>query len=111
MVSTFLKAGVPLNKLGLFWDLLEENGYRLAGRHPLSDIIPFILSEEKHRVKGEIADKDVSVIFDGMSRLGEAVVLVICFVSSDTWYVRIKELYTCSSLGRHYVEMSLLMSS
>ena len=87
VVSTFLKAGVPLNKLDVFQDLLEENGYRLAGRHPMSDLIPFILSEEKHRVKDEIADKDVSVIFDGTSRLGEAVVVVIRFVSSDTWCV------------------------
>ena len=86
-MSIFLKTGVPLNQLDVFLDLLVENGYRLAGRHPMSDLIPFISSEKKHRVKGEIADKDVSVIFEGTSRLSEAVVVVICFVSSDTWCV------------------------
>ena len=84
VVSTFFKAGVSLNKLDVFLDLLAENGYRLAGRHPMS---PFILSEEKHSVKGEIADMDVSVIFDGTSWPGEAVVVVTRFVSYDTWCV------------------------
>ena len=81
-MSIFLKAGVPLNQLDVFRDLLVENGYRLAGRHPMSDLISFISSEEKHRVNGEITDKD-----EGTCRLGEAVVVVIFFVSSDTWCV------------------------
>ena len=87
VVSTFLKAGVPLSKLDLFRDLLEENCYRLAGRHPMSDVIPFILSEEKRRIKDEIAGKDVSVIFDGTSRLGEALAIVVRIVNSSTWCI------------------------
>lgn len=71
VVSTFLTAGVLLNKLEVFHDLLEENGYRLAGRRQLSDLIPFVLSEEKQRIKKEIEGKDVSVIFDGTSTLGK----------------------------------------
>ena len=46
VVSTFLKAGVPLNKLDTFRELLEENGPRLAGRRSLSDLIPFIRERE-----------------------------------------------------------------
>ena len=46
VVSTFLKAGVPLNKIDVFRDVLEEGGYRLVGRRLMSDLIPFILSEE-----------------------------------------------------------------
>ena len=49
-MSTFLRASVPINKLDCFHDVLEENGYRLAGRHPLSDIIPF------HPCRGEATD-------------------------------------------------------
>ena len=81
VMSIFLKAGVPLNKLDDFRDL-EENGYRLAGRRPMSDLVPFILCEEKQRIK-EISGKDVLVVFDGTSRLGEAVVLR--FFYFETW--------------------------
>lgn len=79
VTSTILKAGVPLN---VFQDLLEENGYRLAGRRLMSDLIPFILSEEKQQIKEEINCKDESVIFDGTSRLGEAVVIVLHFIDN-----------------------------
>jgi hypothetical protein len=30
VITTFLRAGVPISKLDLFRDLLEENGFRLA---------------------------------------------------------------------------------
>ena len=39
------------------------------------DYIPFILTEEVH-LKNEIAEKDVSVAFDGTTRLGEALAVV-----------------------------------
>ena len=85
VMSTFLKAGVPLNKLDIFRDLFEEYGYQLAGRRPMSDLIPLILSKEKKRIKEEISGKDVSVIFDGTSRLGKAVVVVLRFIDFDSW--------------------------
>ena len=43
----------------------------------MSDLIPFILTEEKCRLRGEINGRDVAVIFDGTSRLGEALVVVL----------------------------------
>ena len=43
VVSTFLKAGVPLNKIDCFRDLLEENALRLTDRRNMHDYIPFIL--------------------------------------------------------------------
>ena len=39
VLTTFLKAGVPINKIDDFCDLLEENAVRLAGRRPMSDHI------------------------------------------------------------------------
>ena len=54
VVSTFLKAGVPLKKMDVFRDILEEGGYRLAGKRPMSDLIPFILSEKKQSLREEI---------------------------------------------------------
>lgn len=46
VVSTFVKAGVPLSKIDVFRSLLEEHAYSLSDRHEISDLIPFVLSEE-----------------------------------------------------------------
>ena len=83
VVSTFLKAGVPIAKMDHFRPLLEERGYCLAERKPMSDLIPFILGEEKQQIRKEIDGKDVSVIFDGTCRLGEALTVVLRFVDEN----------------------------
>ena len=82
VVSTFLKAGVPLAKLEHFRGLLEEHAYRLSDRRGMSDLIPFIRTEEQKKIKAELQGKKVSVIFDGTTRLGEALVVVLRFVDS-----------------------------
>ena len=81
VVTSFLRAGMPLNKMDSFRELLEENVTRLAGRRSLSDLIPFIHREEVGRIKQEIAGQNDSVIFDGTSRLGEAMVIILQFVT------------------------------
>ena len=61
----------PFDKAG-FSDLrclLEENGYRLTDSRSLMDMIPFILSEERARIRSELSGKFLSVIFDGTTRL------------------------------------------
>ena len=88
-----MKAGVPLNKLDVFRDFLEENGYRLAGRRPMSDPILLILSEEKQRIKEDVSGKDVSMVFDATSRLGEAVVIVLHFIHFDSWSLQKRRVY------------------
>ena len=52
----------------------------------MSDLIPFVLKEEQQRVKQEIDSKCVSVIFDGTSRLGEALAVVLCFIR-ENWTI------------------------
>ena len=84
VLRTFLKAGVPINKIDNFRDLLEENAFRLAGRKPMSDLIPFVLSEEKRQLKAEIDGLPVAVIFDGTSRLGEALAIILRFVDRSS---------------------------
>jgi hypothetical protein len=54
VVSAFLRAGVPLNKVILFRDGLEENAFRLTDRSHMSNLIPFIWKEEEKRIKNEI---------------------------------------------------------
>ncbi len=79
-----LRAGVPLINLECFRDILEENTYRLTDRRHMSDLVPFIRTEEQAKIKWEIGGKDVSAILDGTTRLGEAMAVVIRFVS-DEW--------------------------
>ena len=83
VLTTFLKAGVPISKLDHFRELLQENGVRLAGRRRMSDLILFVQQEEQKRVKEEIKGRKVSVVFDGASRLGEAMAIILRFVDSS----------------------------
>ena len=78
VVTTFLRAGFPLNKVEAFRELLEEGAYRLSSRHGLSDLIPFILKRET-QVMEELTGRFVSIIFDGTCRLGEALCLIVRF--------------------------------
>ena len=52
----------------------------------MSDIIPFISSQEQVRIK-EVGGKDLSVIFDGTTRMGEAMGIVVRYVTSD-WKIQ-----------------------
>ena len=57
------------------------NGYRLCDHCGMSDIIPFILTEEKERLKMTFKVRRF-VTFDGINQLGEALVIVLRFVDS-----------------------------
>ena len=86
-MKTFLKAGVPLQKLDDFRELLEEGGYRLTSVPNMRQLIPFVRKEEEEIIKGELAGHNISVIFDGTTRLGEALAIVVKFVTAD-WEVK-----------------------
>ena len=77
VVMAFLRAGVPLSKLEFFRGILEENALRLTGTRHMLNLVPFVLQEEKSKIKDEIKGKFVSVIFDRISRLGEVLAVVI----------------------------------
>ena len=49
VVTTFMKAGVPLPEIDHFRELLEERAYRLSDRRDMYDLIPFVQSEEQQR--------------------------------------------------------------
>ena len=89
VVRTFLFAGVALNKIPEFRELLEEHAYRLTDRRRMTDLVPFILNQEKEKLKKAIADKPLSVIFDGTSRLGEVFAVVVRFIDSG-WCIQQK---------------------
>lgn len=87
VITAFLQAGIPLSKLGCFRELLEEHAYRLTDRRHMSDLIPFISSQEQSKIKEEISGKYLSVIFDGTTRLGEAMAVLVRYVDSD-WKIQ-----------------------
>ena len=45
------------------------------------DLVRFVLQEERSCLRAEIEHKYLSVIFDGTTRLGEVLALVIRFIS------------------------------
>ena len=49
----------------------------------MSDHIPFIFKEEQSTIKKELTDRYTSVIFDGTTRLGEAMAVVVRFISNE----------------------------
>lgn len=84
VVQEFLQAGVCLSKLKFFRPLLEEGGYSLTDRRQMQDFIPFLLNEERAEIRKEIQGQYVSVIFDGTSRLGEVLAVVLRLMNGWT---------------------------
>lgn len=87
VVRVFLRSATPLNKLVHFRGLLEENALRLSDRRQMSDIVPFVATQEQDLIKQEITGKHLSIAFDGTTRMGEAMAIVVRYVDS-TWVVQ-----------------------
>ena len=83
VVTAFLRAGIPLSKLDTFRDLFEESAYHLTDKRHMSDLVPFVLKQEEGRIRNEISGKALSVIFDGTSRLGEALASIVRFAGEE----------------------------
>ena len=43
----------------------------------MHDIIPFFLKIEKAKIRSEIQDKNVSIVYDGTSKFGEVLAVII----------------------------------
>ena len=87
VVTAMLKAGVPLNKIDSFRDLLEEHAFALTNSTNLRQLLPFILHEEISRLRKEITDRHVSIIFDGTTHVCEAMVIVLRYITDD-WIIK-----------------------
>ena len=88
LVEAFLSAGIPLSKIDHLRSFLEKYGHRLTAHSHLSQMIPSIIEKEKETLKTELSLIDgCSVIFDGSTRLGEALAIVVRFVD-DEWNVQ-----------------------
>ena len=60
-----------------FLGLLEENVLHLTDCSYMRELVPYISTEERSTVNSEIHGKFISLIFDGTSRLREALALVV----------------------------------
>lgn len=84
VVETFLKAGIPLSKVDYLRPLLESGYGRLTYSTHMAQLIPFLHCKEEDELKKEISGAPyVAVIFDGTSRLGEALAVVLRYVDAD----------------------------
>ena len=84
VLKAFLRAGIPLNKIGPLRELLEESGgYRLCDKRFLYDLIPFVVKQEEAQVKEEIKNKHVGIIFDGTTHTCEVLAVVLRFISDS----------------------------
>ena len=86
-MTAMLKAGIPLSKIDLFRYLLEEYTYALTSSTHLRQLILFILQEELSRIKKEISNRSLSIIFDGTTHVCEAFVVLLRYITDD-WEVK-----------------------
>ena len=113
VVTSFLKAGVPLSKIDCFHDLLEENAFRISQAFYLSQLVPFIHQQEQISVKNQIDQKEiVSIIFDGTTHVCEALVILVRFVD-EKWNIQqrlVKLMLLAKSLTGEEVARQLIVS-
>ena len=86
VVQAFLKSGTPLNRLEFFRDIFEEAGMSLSSSCNINQLISFTSEEEYTSLEKESKGKDVGIIFDGTTREGEALVVLVRFVHE--WEVK-----------------------
>ena len=84
-MHSMLQAGIPLAKVDFLRPLLEsDRNERLTDSSHLSLYVPFLLEEEAKQLKEEMKEaRFCSVVFDGHTHLGEALVIVIRYVDSS----------------------------
>ena len=82
VVEAFLKAGIPLSKIDYLRPILESGYGRLTfSTHDMAQLIPFLANNELSTAKDELSTANfLAVIFDGSTRLGEVLAIVVRFV-------------------------------
>ena len=78
IVESALSGGIALAKLDKLRPVLQRYGHGLTSCPHMHQIIPAVLEKEKSKLKEELNDvKQASFIFDGTTRLREALVIII----------------------------------
>ena len=99
-----MKAGITIGKIDMLRSLLEKNSYRLTASSHLGQYVSMALKQEIERIKQELEipgqvsmTSDLSVIFDGSTRQGEAIALIVRIVDNN-WNIiqRLVRIDVCS---------------
>jgi hypothetical protein len=114
IVEALLGNGIALNKVDGLRPVLERaSDNALTDRSHLLQYIPKILAYENKRILADIKDQYITFIFDGTTRLGEAVNIVYRFCPADfsKIYLRLADFTTLEKhmngdeLGLHLNEV------
>ena len=89
VVRSFLQAGIPLAKLDYMRPLLESStSLALTESSHMAQYIPFVLEEEQSLIKKDLSTATAcTVTFDGSTRLGEALAIIIRYIDSE-WAIQ-----------------------
>ena len=49
----------------------------------MSDLVPLIVSQEQGDIKSEVSGRPLLVVFDGMTRLGEAMAIIVRYINDS----------------------------
>ena len=77
VVEACLYAGIPMEKIDHLRELLERGGTALTSSTHLKAIVPKIETFELNRLRKELEGQRVCVIFDGTTRLGECIAVLL----------------------------------
>lgn len=113
VVESMLGNGIALSKINGLRALLERSGVALTDSSNLSAMVPRVLEREKDLLRRELHQQYVTFIFDGTSRLGEAVNVVYRFCPPDFSQVKmllvdfttLEKHMSGNQLGRHLIEV------
>ena len=84
VMESMMYAGIPYAKIDMLRHLLEREGHPLAAATHLGmTFIPQIEEREIKRVVKELLQQHFSLIFDGTTRLGEAINMVTRSITND----------------------------
>jgi hypothetical protein len=80
VLSTFLKAGVAINKIDEFRELLEMNSrYSLTSASHLSLLIPNVVEAMKSKNKSLTSGRFAVILFDGTPHIGDVISIIVRF--------------------------------
>ena len=94
VMESFLSGAIPLSKIDSLRRLLERGGHRLSSSSKMAELVPTVHDNEMKRLREELHLEmtasssqhksqalDFSVIFDGSTRLGEAIAILERYVN------------------------------
>lgn len=100
---------MAINKIDCFRSILEDS-YRLTSGSHMAELIPVVRQEEIKTIQEELTGREISIVFDGTTRPGEASVVLVRFLDSE-WTIQqrlIRFLWLAKSLKGEEVAREII---